>query len=98
MAQRSIIKYVRPYLDMENQGKGHELNEWDNNHPLNRLRLHLRQINSVLEHVNQLVTELEEERERAIDDMIALHAENRMLRRRLNETGKIAGSVARKSS
>ena len=92
------LKYTRPYLDTEYRKDGKELNEWENNHPLNRLKLHVRQVHSVLEHVDQLISELEDERDRAIDDVIALHSENRKLKRMLDESRKQNGSVAGKSS
>ena len=92
------LKYTRPYLDMEYRRDGKELNEWENNHPLNRLKLHVRQVHSVLEHVDQLISELEDERDRAIDDVIALHSENRKLKRMLDESRKQNGSVAGKPS
>ena len=93
-------QYTRPYLDTNEdfRDKERELKEWENAHPLNRLKLHMRQVHSVLEHVDQLITELEEERERAIDDVIALHAENRKLKRYIDETRKDNGRVAGKSS
>ena len=93
MAQQ-ITQYQRPYLDAQYQEDSVHLNEWENNHPLNRLRLHIRQLHSVLEHVDQLLTSLEEERDQAIDTYIALHAENKKLKRILHETGKTAGSVS----
>ena len=101
MAQPLI--YSRPYLDSEYRKDGKQLSEWENNHPLNRLKLHIRQVHSVLEHVDQLVQELEDERDRAIDDLIALHSDNRKLReenakirneyrRTQGASGKIAGA------
>ena len=93
-------QYTRPYLDTTDGYRDKEkvLNEWENNHPLNQLKRHIRQVHSVLEHVDQLVSELEEERDRVIDDVIALHSENRKLREYYNETRNIYGRVAGKSN
>ena len=88
------LKYSRPYLDSEYRKDGKQLSEWENNHPLNRLKLHIRQVHSVLEHVDQLVQELEDERDRAIDDLIALHSDNRKLR---EENAKIRNEYRRAS-
>jgi len=92
------MKYTRPYLDMEYRKDGKQLNEWENNHPLNRLKLHVRQSHSVMEHVDQLIQELEDERDRVIDDMIALHSEYRKLKRMLEEFRNKDGSLAATSS
>ena len=72
------INYNRPYLDPAYREDGVK-SEWEDAHAINRLRQHVRQLHSVLEHVDQLVSELDDERNLAIRQLLRDQADTRTM-------------------